>query len=1135
MSSPIRSSPTPAIVISSDELEKIIHACESDLNTEQFSSKLFEIFQVDESKLAKGYFQQGEYFYKYNEYETAMMHYSAALRKWREVHLTSPHKDIAICLHRLAIVLENLGRLPEALRTYEEALQMHKDLYGTKNKLDLASHLQDVGTVLQKLGCFAEAKMRFEEALALCKEECGLEGNQDLMFALKTVGSISLDMERAEEALLYFEEALSLSEKLSHQNNSVLLELTAIILSQKSHALAMLKRFPEALIISEELLQQEKKRYGSQANPEVIRSLKSSVAILEALKHYPAAAEKCKEALHLHILLYGEKENLEKAKILNMLGVILRSSDDLSSALDCHSQALKIFEEAYGQLPNHNVAITLNYLAIVLARLKRTKEAIDFYGKAMNIANALNIPGIHSIKATTLQNTVLSSQKMPQTGELYTSSHEVIQALWGGRNLLSEASEVVSHVQCGPVDPLTLEKELSKSMNKFFLLLQEKKIEVMDNELLISIKLYQNFGIYLRSLGHLYEAKSCIELSLKMYKIVYQPNKNHPEIANCLDSLGGILRDLGFLQNAKICLKKAFEMRKKLCCPEDPNQATCLKNLGDKLGALTNNFELFQNYAHLTTSLDHLGNLLREFGFYNKAKEHIQLALEMRQQLFPTDHENNIISLNSLGTLLREAGNFNEALKCYETALQLVGPKTLILNGLGLNFLELGDTEEAMQRFRQAYNIAYCTPSTSTQHREVADSIENLGHCLGFLGKFHEAIDKHRIVYSIRVNHFGQDNYHAANALCNIGFYLHRIGHYEEELENYQKALSIQKNVFGENHPVVATILDNIGCCLSKLGNHEKAKQSLLQALDIRKRVFHEQHPLVAISLDNLGLCYSCSGDIKGSLKNFQESLEIRKECFENEHPLIKLSLSHIETCENIISPPIDSESTKEVCQLGKVEFEKLVKHALEYIGSFNESSKLTLEKNPTGFIRIRLPVPQEFACKIETIRLNYWLPEIKFPVVEAPHNHPRYFESMIIKGGYTHHLYKKNTSNDTLKKTVHLASRIFKSNYLDRRNIFSIGEINLVSIGKVEVKAGARIAFPRNMIHQVLTTEKGTMSINCVFKNEENRNYYDVFMPNESSQDPQVDRDALMSDECHQILLTMKTILEEWIRSKDQ
>ena len=330
-----------------------------------------------------------------------------------------------MCLHRQGIVLELLERLPEALDAFEETLQIHRDLYGTNNKLDLASHLQDAGMVLKKLGCFEEARIRFVEALALCKEENEL--GEDLIFALKPLGALLSDMGYLEEALSHLEEAISLSKKLPSPDTQS--ELVITILSEQCRVLAGLNRLTEALDISEELLQQQRSRSDSEPNPELISFLGRSGGILYALKRYRESAEKYEHALEVQRRLDGQNETLMKAYLLNRLGEALQSCNELPSALKHHQDALQILENIYGTnpLPNYDVGITLNYLTIVLAKLNRTEEAIDFHIKASEIANALHIPGIHPVKAVTLNNTVLSSQQSPLQKMLLDTSLQLLK------------------------------------------------------------------------------------------------------------------------------------------------------------------------------------------------------------------------------------------------------------------------------------------------------------------------------------------------------------------------------------------------------------------------------------------------------------------------------------------------------------------------------------------------------------------------------------------------------------------------------------------------------------------------------------------------------------------------------------
>lgn len=92
-----------------------------------------------------------------------------------------------------------------------------------------------------------------------------------------------------------------------------------------------------------------------------------------------------------------------------------------------------------------------------------------------------------------------------------------------------------------------------------------------------------------------------------------------------------------------------------------------------------------------------------------------------------------------------------------------------------------------------------------------------------------------------------------------------------------------------------------------------------------------------------------------------------------------------------------------------------LIGYAASFLGkNFN---KIVCQKNESGFVRINIPVLKEFKNIFPTvrkIRLNYWTPESEVIInPESIHNHPSYFESLIIKGGYTHQIYRFGDNKD--------------------------------------------------------------------------------------------------------------------------
>src|SRR4029077_11837607 len=158
---------------------------------------------------------------------------------------------------------------------------------------------------------------------------------------------------------------------------------------------------------------------------------------------------------------------------------------------------------------------------------------------------------------------------------------------------------------------------------------------------------------------------------------------------------------------------------------------------------------------------------------------------------------------------------------------------------------------------------------------------------------------------------------------------------------------------------------------------------------------------------------------------------------------------------------------------LSKSHFAELVSYAQDYL---HTNSNVTVEANPSGFYRIRLPIPKGFFLekKMEALRLHYWPPGTKLNMVEALHDHPNYFESMILNGGYTHSVYR-HAKDDESGESFRL-HRILKAfgnpeerNPLER-NIFSLGMVKLINLGEEMVSENFTVRFPKSLIHQVLT-----------------------------------------------------------------
>lgn len=170
--------------------------------------------------------------------------------------------------------------------------------------------------------------------------------------------------------------------------------------------------------------------------------------------------------------------------------------------------------------------------------------------------------------------------------------------------------------------------------------------------------------------------------------------------------------------------------------------------------------------------------------------------------------------------------------------------------------------------------------------------------------------------------------------------------------------------------------------------------------------------------------------------------------------------------------------------RIGLRQFKGIVRYAAEYLKENHEI--LLFEMNESGFVRVKIPVsPVEKAQGISKIRLNYWRPGSKMD--GNNHSHPSYFESLVVNGGYTHKLYQLEGDE---------RFRHYRINSL--REASDEGEVLLKNIGEISTNVGDIVIYDKSLIHRIIDSQPETLSINAVFKTNDDDGY-DVYTDYES------------------------------------
>jgi len=290
--------------------------------------------------------------------------------------------------------------------------------------------------------------------------------------------------------------------------------------------------------------------------------------------------------------------------------------------------------------------------------------------------------------------------------------------------------------------------------------------------------------------------------------------------------------------------------------------------------------------------LNDTGVMAEELGFYDKAIDYCQRALEIDLKSHGEEHPNIADRYNSLGLVYDSKGEYNKALEYFQKALQ-VGIKyhgeesthiAAYYNNIGWTYYNMGQYDKALEYFQKALqiNVKY------EEHLDVALSYSNLGSAYDIKGEWDKAITYFQKALKIDVRYRGENHPKTATRYCNLGSAFGSKGEYDKALEYYQKALQIDVKYYGEEHPTIATLNNNLGWAYDCKGEYERAIEYYQKALQIDIKYHGEEHPDIARNYNNLGMAYRNKGEYTKAIDYFQKSLLIFKKFLPTDHPSIR-------------------------------------------------------------------------------------------------------------------------------------------------------------------------------------------------------------------------------------------------------
>jgi tetratricopeptide (TPR) repeat protein len=243
------------------------------------------------------------------------------------------------------------------------------------------------------------------------------------------------------------------------------------------------------------------------------------------------------------------------------------------------------------------------------------------------------------------------------------------------------------------------------------------------------------------------------------------------------------------------------------------------------------------------------GNYLYFHGYYHKSQALHHQALDIRAQIFGSEHPAVADSLTALAILASNQGDNAQAERHYQQALAIrertFGPDhhetTRSRNNLGVFYRNQGKYELAEQLLQQA--LDFSRQAVGLKHLDTLMIIINLAQLYAQQSKFDQAEHHFRWALTTGEQALGSEHpliAHDLNLLARLSFERGDLGQAESL---WKRSLAINEKALGPEHPATAERLNDLAELYAVQQRYSQALSFCQRALSIYERVLGPAHP----------------------------------------------------------------------------------------------------------------------------------------------------------------------------------------------------------------------------------------------------------------------------------------------------
>jgi serine/threonine protein kinase/tetratricopeptide (TPR) repeat protein len=331
--------------------------------------------------------------------------------------------------------------------------------------------------------------------------------------------------------------------------------------------------------------------------------------------------------------------------------------------------------------------------------------------------------------------------------------------------------------------------------------------------------------------------------------------------------------------------------------------------------------------------LQTIGETYDGIGEYRLAIDHLQRALDLRQQHLAPDHPDTLDTLHTLAVAYRDAGKLPDAVRLLEQvrdkrAMHLGPdhPDTLdTLHNLAVAYHHAGKLPEAVRlleqvRDKRAVNLGPDHPHTlatmdrlawaytetgrfpeaialyektlelrkatlGPDHPHTLETRDGLGGTYSRAGRFKEPIALHQETLKLRMVKLGPDHPHTLLSMNKLAGALHNAFQLKEAIALFEDTLKLSKAKLGLEHPQTLTSMENLGRAYNQVYRFKEAIALLEEALKLKRATLGHNHPATLTSMQSLAWAYQGDGRLKEALTLLEKALELSEHKQGRNHP----------------------------------------------------------------------------------------------------------------------------------------------------------------------------------------------------------------------------------------------------------